>query len=221
MLAMLRNMASRAFSLLDKEISVLHTLDRDVRVTLKRLVAEDAGLEPQLKGAYGYAIFPSIGKAAAVVGAAFGKGEVFERGELVGYGAVAQLTIGVQLGGDTLSELILFENQQALNRFKQGKVAFAAGASAVLIKAGTAGAVDYESGAKVFVHSEGGLMLEAALGGQKFFYRPAVVGKLKPAPRASRTVATRPPRKRVTKSGDSRKRSKSTRSRARPQRARA
>lgn len=214
MLAMLRNMASRAFSLLDKEISVLHTLDRDVRVTLKRLAAEDPGLEPQLKGAHGYAVFPSVGKAAAVIGAAFGKGEVFQQGELVGYAAVAQLTIGVQLGGDTFSELILFENEQALNRFKQGKVAFAAGASAVLIKAGAAGAADYESGAKVFVHSEGGLMFEAAIGGQKFFYRQAVVGKLKPAPHAT----SRKPR---SKAVHSQRKSKRPRSASPPHRARA
>jgi lipid-binding SYLF domain-containing protein len=211
---MLQNMASRAFSLLGKEIAVLHTLDRDVRATVKRLTTQDPGLEKQLKSAYGYAVFPSVGKAAAVVGAAFGKGEVFEQGELVGYAAVAQLTIGVQLGGDTFSELILFENEQSLNRFKQGRLAWAAGASAVLIKAGAAGAADYESGAKVFVHSEGGLMVEAAVGGQKFFYRQAVVGKLKPAPNAT-------PRKPRSKSVHSQRKSKRPRSASRPQRARA
>ena len=220
MLATLRNMASRAFSLLDKEISVLHTLDGDVRATLKRLVADDSGLERELKRAYAYAVFPSIGKAAAVVGAAFGKGEVFEQGELVGYAAVGQLTIGVQLGGDTFSQVILFENKQALNRFKQGKLAFTADASAVLIKAGAAAAADYESGAKVFVHSEGGLMLEAAIGGQKFFYRQAVVGKLKPAPRAARTAPAKPSRKRGANSVRSRGKSKRLRNRARPERAR-
>ena len=31
--------------------------------------------------AYGYAIFPSVGKGAAGVGGAYGKGEVFERGK--------------------------------------------------------------------------------------------------------------------------------------------
>lgn len=200
MLSTLWNMVSHAFSLMEKEASVLRTLDRDVRVTLKRFEAQDPGLADLLKSAYGYAVFPSIGKAAAVVGGAFGKGEVFERGEMIGYAAVAQLTIGVQIGGDTFSELILFENAPALNRFKQGKVAFAAGAAAVLLKAGASTMADYERGAAVFVHSEGGMMLEAAIGGQKFFYRPAALGKLKPDPRPRRAARSKTPRRGPTRS---------------------
>lgn len=187
-------MVRRAFSLMEKEVSVLRMLDRDVRATVRRLAAHDRGLAERIKSAYGYAVFPSVGKAAAVVGGAFGKGEVFQEGELVGYAAVAQLTIGVQIGGDTFSELILFENEPTLNRFKQGKVSFAAGASAVLLKAGAAAAANYEDGAAVFVHSDGGMMLEAAIGGQKFFYRPAALGKLESAPRQRRPTRTRKPR---------------------------
>jgi hypothetical protein len=120
-----------------------------------------------------------------VLGGAYGKGEVFERGKLIGYAAVAQLTIGVQLGGDTFVEVVAFQNKQALDRFKQGKTAFAANASAVLIKAGASGSAGYAKGVAVFVHSEGGMMLEAAIGGQHFFFRPGFLGRTRTAPAAA------------------------------------
>jgi len=91
-----------------------------VRATLDRLTAEDPALTGVLERAHGYAVFPSVGKATAVVGGAFGMGEVFERGELIGYAAVAQLTIGVQLGGQAFAEVIAFESRQSLDRFKGG-----------------------------------------------------------------------------------------------------
>jgi hypothetical protein len=83
------------------------------------------------------------------------------------------LTLGVQVGGDTFSEIIIFQNKQALERFKQGKTAFAVSASAVLVKAGAAGAADFPQGVKVLAYSRGGMLLEAAIGAQKFKFKPA------------------------------------------------
>src|SRR5438105_10316518 len=185
-------MISSDFPLFGKEQSVLKELNSEVRATLRRLNAEDPGLGQLLKDAYGYAVFPSVGKAAAVIGGAFGKGEVFEQGNLIGYAGVAQLTIGVQLGGDTFTEVIVFENQQALARLKRGKLAFAANASAVLVRAGPASTRNHESGVKVFVYSEGGMMLEAAIGGQRFFFKPAAMGRFNKAPIAKKQSRRKP-----------------------------
>lgn len=180
----LRQAASKLFSSLQKEVEVLQELDGEVRAAVGRLDERSPGLRETLSKAYGYAVFPSVGKAAAVLGGAFGKGEVFERGSLIGYAAVAQLTVGVQLGGDTFVEVVAFQSKQALDRFKQGKTAFAANASAVLIKAGASTSAGYAKGVAVFVHSEGGMMLEAAIGGQHFFYRPGFLGRTRTAPTA-------------------------------------
>ena len=181
-LSSLRNRASKFFSLAEKEASVLKTLKSEVQAVLKRLQAEDPGLKEMLEKAHAYAVFPSVGKATAVIGGAFGKGEVFEGGNLIGYAGLAQLTLGVQIGGQTFSEVIAFENKHALGRFKEGRWAFAANASAVLVKAGAAASANYEQGAAVFVYSDGGMMLEAAIGAQKFFFRPAVLGRGNKAP---------------------------------------
>src|SRR5579862_3509969 len=61
----------------------------------------DPSLQDALGVAYGYAVFPSIGKAGVGVGAANGRGEVYERGKFIGYAELTQGTIGAQLGAET------------------------------------------------------------------------------------------------------------------------
>lgn len=149
------------------------TIRDDASATLKRLEAKDPGLKQQLKKAYGYAVFPSVGKAALVVGGSYGRGAVFEKGKFIGHATISQLTLGVQIGGDTFSEIVIFESKPALDRFKQGAMAFAASASAVLVKAGATGAADFPKGVKALAYSRGGMLLEAAIGAQKFKFKPA------------------------------------------------
>src|SRR5689334_2751727 len=57
---------------------------------LKQLEKEDSSLAPMIAKYYGYAIFPSVAKGGLGVGGAFGRGEVFEKGEFVGYSALKQ-----------------------------------------------------------------------------------------------------------------------------------
>lgn len=173
----LGKMASKALSALDKEASVLEELHGEVQAAIDRMESKHPGLKELLRRARGYAVFPSVGKAAAVVGVAFGKGEVFDRGRLVGYAGLVQATLGVQLGGQTFSEIITFKTKQALERFKQGRMKFAANASVALVKAGAAASVNLEPDAAVFVDSEGGLFVDADIGTQKFVVNPAFLGR--------------------------------------------
>lgn len=172
----------RLTSLAIKELLILRTLHASVVAKLDRLQDEDPGLERFLARAHGFALFPSVGKAAAVAGGSFGKGEVFQHHELIGYAGIIQATIGVQLGGDTFTELIVFEDRTALDGFKQGKWTWTANASAVIVTAGAAASASYEEGVAVFVWAEGGLLLEGAVGAQKFIFRPAVLGRTQQAP---------------------------------------
>ena len=135
------------------------------------MTREDPSLQRFLDKAYGYAVFPSVGKGGAGVGGAYGRGVVFDHGQPVGYSDLSQVTVGFQLGGQEYAELIAFENEDALNKFKTGKFAFSANASAVALKAGAADAVNYDNGVAVFTKPEGGLMFEASIGGQKFSYK--------------------------------------------------
>jgi lipid-binding SYLF domain-containing protein len=130
----------------------------------------DPGIDHFFKSAAGYAVFPTVGKGAVVIGGAGGSGIVFEQGKPVGKTTLAQVTVGLQLGGQAYSELIFFENASALSDFKKGNFALAAQVSAVALSAGASANAKYQSGVAVFTVTKTGLMYEASVGGQKFSY---------------------------------------------------
>ncbi|MGA9520244.1 MAG: hypothetical protein WBV82_02195 [Myxococcaceae bacterium] len=160
---------------LKKEQEVSHRLHADCQAAIMRMKAKDKGLAKLLETAYGYAVLPAVGKATLVLGAAYGMGEVFKGGKLIGYCGVGQFTLGVQLGGQTYSELVVFQNEEAFNRFKHAGIGFAANASAVLVKAGAVATNKYKNGLQIFVQSEGGMMIELGIGLQKLVFRPAAL----------------------------------------------
>ena len=132
----------------------------------------DPSIEAFFNNSHGYAIFPEITKGAVGIGGAGGDGVVFEKGQSIGSSSMSQVTIGLQLGGQTYREAIFFKDQAALDNFKQGNYELAAGASAVAVKSGAAKTADYSQGVAIFTMAKGGLMFEAAIGGQKFTYEP-------------------------------------------------
>lgn len=139
---------------------------------IDRAKAADSGLAEFFEKSVGYAVFPTVGKGAIGVGGAYGRGQLYESGSVVGYCTLTQATIGLALGGQSYTELIFFETAEALERFKSGNFAFAAQASAVALKSGAAANAKYENGVAVFTMGEAGLMYEASVGGQKFTYEP-------------------------------------------------
>lgn len=146
------------------------------------------------KTSYGYAVFPTIGKGGIGVGGAHGNGRVFINAKHIGNSSLTQLTLGLQLGGQAYSQIIFFQTEQAFRDFTSGNFEFSAQATAVAITAGasaeanTGGGMSagisggrndantvhggYRKGMAVFTIAKGGLMYEAALGGQKFTYTP-------------------------------------------------
>ncbi|WP_238718973.1 lipid-binding SYLF domain-containing protein [Pelagihabitans pacificus] len=147
-------------------------LETKARETIEMFKEKDPGLELFFQEAYGYAVFPGVGKGAAGVGGAHGSGVVFQKGEPIGKVTMTQITVGFQFGGQAYSELIFFEDEQAMKRFQRGKLKFAGQVSAVAVTVGASADVAYQNGVAVFTMSKAGLMYEASLGGQKFKYRP-------------------------------------------------
>ena len=148
------------------------TMRDNVSQTVIKFKQRDPDLERFFRNAYGYAVYPSVGKGAAGVGGAYGRGLVYQAGEAIGRTELVQVTIGFQWGGQAYSELIFFEDAAALQRFKAGKLKFSAQASAVAITAGASATADYENGVAVFTMTKGGLMYEASIGGQTFTFEP-------------------------------------------------
>lgn len=142
---------------------------------------------PFFAKAYAYAIFPTIGKGGFGIGGAYGKGEVYLKDKKIGLTKMTQVTIGFQLGGQAFSEIIFFQDKRALDKFINDKFEFSAQASAVAITQGAQAQTTttgtsanagkgkhvggYNNGMAIFTYTIGGLMYEAALGGQTFSYK--------------------------------------------------
>jgi len=144
----------------------------EVRAAIDEFKRVDPSMGELFESAKAYAVFPSVGKGAVGVGGAYGRGEFFENGTRVGYCDLSQATVGLQLGGQSYSEVIFFEGELALQNFKTGTFAFSAQASAVAAASGSSADADYENGVLVFTMARGGLMFEASIGGQRFRYEP-------------------------------------------------
>lgn len=149
----------------------------------------NAGIGEVFESAYGYALFPTIGKAGFVVGGAFGEGRVYEKGKYIGDAVMTQATVGFQIGGSGFSQVTFFQDKRALDEFTNGNFEFGAEVSAVVLttaagaSANTAGGsatasggknnastvgAGYNKGMATYTITKGGAMFEASLGGQNF-----------------------------------------------------
>jgi lipid-binding SYLF domain-containing protein len=155
------------------------TADRDqlkdrAEYTVEKFKKADPSLKDNFfASAKGWAVFPSVGKGGMGVGGAYGKGVLYEGGDVVGYCSLKQASIGFQLGGQSYSELIFFRTDDALANFKQGDMNLSAQVSATAAEAGAGAKGDWDGGVAVFVHGSKGLMYEASVAGQKFDFIPA------------------------------------------------
>ena len=136
------------------------------------LLKTDEGLKTFFDNSAGYVLFPNVGKGGFIVGASSGNGVVYENGKKVGMADLKKLNIGLQAGGQSIIEVIFFENEADLSEFKEGNFNFAAEASAVAVKSGLAFNAKYKDGVAVFALPKAGLMADASVGGQKFSYHP-------------------------------------------------
>jgi lipid-binding SYLF domain-containing protein len=163
--------------------------DYDDTVAVFKKSGESASF---FNNSYGYAVFPSIGKGGLGVGAAHGSGRVYEQGKYVGDVKMNQISVGLQAGGQAFSQIIFFEDKRSFDEFTHGNFEFDATAQAVAITASatasagstgtSAGAAAgqndantvgaYRKGMAIFTIAKGGLMYQAAIGGQKFKYTP-------------------------------------------------
>ncbi len=150
----------------------------------------EGGAQKFFTNAYGYALFPTIGKGGFGIGGAYGKGKVYKASKQVGNTSMSQITIGFQAGGQAFSQVIFFQDKRSFDEFTMGNFEFGAQATAVALTAGVsaeastkgsgAGAsggknnaltiAEYYKGMAVFTITKGGLMYEASIGGQKFTY---------------------------------------------------
>ncbi len=144
----------------------------DAKKAKKELIAKDAGLKKFFESSTGYVIFPNVGEGGFILGGASGNGVVYENGRKVGMANMKKIDVGLQAGGQALTEVIFFETEDALNEFKTSEYTFSGDLSAVAVKSGVSKNANYNDGVIVFALPKAGLMADASVGGQKFEYVP-------------------------------------------------
>jgi lipid-binding SYLF domain-containing protein len=146
------------------ERSALHA---QADATIQDMVARDPSLRTTLNRSVGYVVFPSIGQGGFIVGGASGRGVVYEYGRPIGFARLSQASVGALAGGQTYSELVVFNDRTAFDRMRAGRLTFGADTSAVMINTGAAASARFANGYSVFVHPRGGAMLNLSLTGQR------------------------------------------------------
>jgi lipid-binding SYLF domain-containing protein len=147
-------------------------LTQEATATLKQMSAADPGVDALIQRGYGYALFPEVTKGGLVFGGGYGQGVVYAQGQHIGYASLAQGSFGLQAGGQTYRELIVFENKAALDRFRENRLDFTADAEAVLADSGATANAQFIEGIVVVVTPLAGAMAQAAIGGQQITYVP-------------------------------------------------
>ena len=142
--------------------------DEKAQVVLDEFKEKDPKIQEFIDQSVGYVVIPTVGKAALGIGGARGKGVLYEGGEVTAVITLTQLSFGFQGGGQAYSEFIFFEDAVTLENFKRGNYELNAQASAVAITAGASADAEFNNGMAIFTQAKGGLMYEAAVGGQKF-----------------------------------------------------
>jgi lipid-binding SYLF domain-containing protein len=158
--------SSLAMSAWNKDESVeLHAKAQEALTAFRK---EDSSIDSFISQSVGYIVIPTVGKAGFGIGGARGKGVLYENGAVTAVVTLTQLSFGFQWGGQAYSEFIFFQDSPTLSNFKKGNYELNAQASAVAVTAGASADAAFVDGMAIFTQAKGGLMYEAAIGGQKF-----------------------------------------------------
>lgn len=147
------------------------SIDRRAQETLGRLYAVKPGVRPIIQRAAGVLVYPRVYKAGIGLGGDYGEGALIEHGRTTGYYNLVSGSIGLQLGAQVRSQIFVFTDRHALDKFKASngwKVGV--DGSAVIAEFGAGGTIDSNTANKpviVFVLGEKGLMYNINLEGSK------------------------------------------------------
>ena len=148
----------------------------DLKVKAEEAIQNFKTADPTLTNffnkAAGFAILPGVGEGGFILGGARGDGLVYEKTNLVGKVTMSEFSLGAQVGGGSFAEIIFFETPEALKAFKQSQWEMSAKAKATIAASGASVNAKYEQGVAVFTLPKSGVMVAAAVGGQKFKFEP-------------------------------------------------
>lgn len=148
-------------------------IDTGVQATLERLYTQRSEARALAAKADAILVFPRILKAGIGIGGEIGEGALLVNNETSGYYRVTSLSVGFQLGGQAMSQVIMFMTEEAKRSFVESD-GWEAGVdgSVALIEFGVGAEVDTNSIQDpiiAFVLDNKGLMYNLSIEGSKFW----------------------------------------------------
>jgi lipid-binding SYLF domain-containing protein len=139
---------------------------------LTRLYNQNAVARDLGRKATGVLVFPEITKGGIGIGGSYGEGALFVGGKAVDYYSIGSGSLGLTLGAQQFSQVIMFMTQDALDKFRASK-GWEAGVdgSVVAIDEGAAGSYDTTKATDPvigFTFGQQGLMFDASFKGAKY-----------------------------------------------------
>lgn len=130
-----------------------------------------SGAETLLNKAAGVLVFPSIKKAGIGVGGEYGQCVLLVKGQPVAYYSSASASIGFQLGAQARTQILVFLDQGALDKFRASDGwEIGVDGSVAVVTVGVGGTIDTDSINQpivAFVMGNKGLMYNLSLEGSK------------------------------------------------------
>ena len=147
-------------------------IDADVKATLEKFYGTVSDGKKLVQDAKGVLVFPSVIKGGIGLGGEYGEGSLQIKGKTVDYYSTAAASIGLQLGVQKKSIVIIFTQQDALTKFRASS-GWKAGvdASVAVVTVGAGGAMDTSKLNEPilgFILDQAGLMYNLTLEGAKF-----------------------------------------------------
>ncbi|MFH1045127.1 MAG: YSC84-related protein [Pseudomonadota bacterium] len=163
--ALLLIFASVAFAASKDEINA------EVKQALKNFREHTSAGDELSKKAAGMLVFPNVIKVGIGIGGEFGEGALLVKGKTVAYYNIAAASIGLQLGAQARSQIVLFMNDKVFNEFRKSE-GWKAGVdgSVALATLGAGGSIDTETAKQPiigFIFSNKGLMYNLTFEGSK------------------------------------------------------
>lgn len=146
-------------------------IDAEVDEALTQFYRHTSAGKALAQKAKGVLVFPNVVKAGFGVGGEYGEGALRVGGKTVGYYSIAAASIGLQIGAQARTEIILFMNDAVLKQFRDSS-GWKAGVdgSVALATLGAGGAIDSNTAREPiigFIFSNKGLMYNLSFEGSK------------------------------------------------------
>jgi lipid-binding SYLF domain-containing protein len=147
-------------------------IDAGADDAIEKFEKEVNGGKSFLESSKGMLVFPRVLKGGAGFGGEYGEGAFRTKGKTVDYYSMLQGSFGFQLGGEIKTVYLVFRDEAAMNRFREGE-GWKAGVdgSVSLVTVGAGGTIDtnnMKDPIVAFVLGQKGLMYNLSLEGTKF-----------------------------------------------------